>query len=66
MVGREREFSGSRVVILKMVTLPSRKDLIPLITTARKHARQVGLNKDDISQAIKKLRHKKRKLNLFF
>lgn len=49
-----------------MITPPSRKDLKPLITTARKHARQVGLRKDDISQAIKKSRHKKRKLNLSF
>jgi AbrB family looped-hinge helix DNA binding protein len=46
------------VVILKIITPPSRKDLTTLISETRAKARAAGLTKQDIKQAIEKARNK--------
>ncbi len=44
------------VVILKNITPPSMNEFDDLIAKARKSAKQVGLTKTDIKQAVKKVR----------
>lgn len=48
------------VVILKNISPPSLDEFSVLIADARKKARQVGIKKSDISNAIKKVRGKKK------
>jgi len=47
------------VVILKNITTPSMDEFDGLIATARKSARNAGLNKTDIKDAIAKARRSK-------
>jgi bifunctional DNA-binding transcriptional regulator/antitoxin component of YhaV-PrlF toxin-antitoxin module len=46
-------------VILKTITLPSKKEFSDLITKARKAAKKTGLNSKDISDTIRQVRGKK-------
>ena len=46
------------VVILKNISPPTMSEFDDLITKARKSAKQLGLNKTDIKQAIAKARDK--------
>ena len=46
------------VVILKNISPPSLDEFSDLIADARKKARQVGVKKSDVSNAIKKVREK--------
>jgi len=46
------------VVILKNISPPTMSEFDDLITKARKSAKQLGLNKTDIKQAIAKARGK--------
>jgi AbrB family looped-hinge helix DNA binding protein len=48
------------VVILKNISPPSLDEFSDLIADAKKKARQAGVKKSDISNAIKKVRGKKR------
>jgi len=48
--------SDNNVVILKKITSPSMEEFDELIAKARKIAKQAGLKKIDIKEAIKKVR----------
>jgi AbrB family looped-hinge helix DNA binding protein len=46
-------------VILKTISAPSKKEFSGLIAKARKEAKKAGLEPNDVSEAIKKVRSKK-------
>lgn len=46
-------------VILKTISAPSKKEFSNLLTKARKKAKEAGLERKDISDAIAKVRGKK-------
>jgi AbrB family looped-hinge helix DNA binding protein len=46
-------------VILKTISAPSKKEFGSLIAKARKAAKKAGLEPNDVSEAIKKVRSKK-------
>ena len=51
-------FYDKDVLILKIITPPSKEEFDVLIKQARKAARQAGITKDDVKSAIKKARKK--------
>ncbi len=53
--------AGKDVVILKTIARPSMKEFNGLIKEARKQAKQAGLTKGEVSDAVKKSRKRKRK-----
>jgi AbrB family looped-hinge helix DNA binding protein len=51
-------FAEKDVVILKMVTRPNDSEFKSLIDRARVAAKQVGLSKNDVAEAVKEARKK--------
>jgi AbrB family looped-hinge helix DNA binding protein len=47
------------VVVLKVVTPPSRSDFGDLLTKARRQARRAGMKRSDITEAVRKARSKR-------
>ena len=47
------------VVILKVISPPSRRDFTKLITKARKQAKKAGVRKRDVTEALRKVRSRK-------
>ncbi len=52
-------FGEKGVVILKMISPPSKDEFDSMITKARKQAKQAGLKKSDVTKSIKAARSKK-------
>jgi AbrB family looped-hinge helix DNA binding protein len=47
------------VVILKVISPPSRGDFTKLVSKARKQAKKAGVRKRDVTEAIRKVRSRK-------